>query len=241
MRDGARRSRSGRLHALTLMIPVLLLWLAAPAQAAFRVVDGDTVELNGQKIRLVGIDAPEDGQTCLDAAGQVYDCGDTATRALQMLSTGRNIICVGEERDRYERRLATCFADGNNLNAAMVRLGHALAYRTYSRLFVRDEDAARQASRGLWAGVFDEPWAYRKGERKVAALASARVAQVAAAAKSPLGRPHCPIKGNISSNGRLYHMPGTLNYERTEINEARGERWFCSEIEALTAGWRRAR
>jgi len=85
------------------------------------------------------------------------------------------------------------------------------------------QQAARQSKRGIWAGSAEPPWDFRKSKWQIAG------------ARAPAG---CPIKGNISANGRIYHTPWSPHYARTRINEAAGERWFCSEDEAMAAGWR---
>ncbi|MBO0345255.1 thermonuclease family protein [Roseibium limicola] len=231
-----------RLGIAALLSPALLtpgLFADASAANALRIIDGDTLELHGEKIRLDGIDAPEHAQTCISSAGVFYPCGQDATSALNRLTQRATVRCEGKDYDVYKRRIATCYANGRNLNSDMVRMGQALAYRKYSRRYIGDEMAARAAKRGLWAGVFDEPWAYRQGKRQLNSEQAPRSTKAASANRAT--SPRCPIKGNISKNGRLYHLPGTNNYDRTRINETKGERWFCSEIQALAAGWRRAR
>ena len=111
--------------------------------SAPRIVDADTLEMAGQRVRLQGIDAPESAQTCRQATGQRYRCGD-----------------------RYNRALSTCCtADGTDLNAWLVQQGYALAYRRYSTKYVSEEDQARAARAGIWADEFVPPWAWRRGQR----------------------------------------------------------------------------
>jgi hypothetical protein len=106
----------------------------------------------------------------------------------------------------------------------MVRNGWAFAFAKYSDRYVADQDAAEAAKAGLWAGSFVEPWKWRLGQTQVAAKTQA-----------------CAIKGNINRNGeRIYHLPFQQFYRRTKIDESKGERWFCTEKEALAAGWRRS-
>ena len=134
--------------------------------SAPRVVDADTLEMAGQRVRLQGIDAPEAAQACRQATGQRYRCGDRATEALRARIGAGAVTCTIEGRDRYNRALSTCYtADGTDLNAWLVRHGHALAYRRYSTKYVPEEDQARAAQAGIWAAEFVPPWAWRRGQR----------------------------------------------------------------------------
>lgn len=186
------------------------------------VIDGDTMVLDGQRIRLQDIDALESDQMCSRPNGQ-YRCGRAATEHLRGLMAG-SVRCVGSERGKYGRLLATCFAKGKNVNKAMVLAGWAVAFRKYSDRYVAEERVAREGMRGIWAGSFMSPGDYRhRGDVGV-------------------GVDGCSIKGNLSSHGeRIYHVPGGEHYGRTKINIRKGERWFCLETEAVDAGWRRAK
>ncbi len=225
------RSRACRVLAAA----VVATGLAWPAGAEVisgqaRVVDGDTLAVAGQHIRLDGIDAPETRQTCR-RNGRRWACGKAATRAMRRL-IGRNPVrCEVSDRDRYGRAVATCFAAGRDLQQELVRQGLALAYRRYSTRYIPDEDAARAERAGLWSGEFEEPWNWRRQRRERRQT------------RNPPSRSGgvCLIKGNISRNGRIYHVPGGEHYDRTRIDESRGERWFCTEAGARAAGWRRAR
>ena len=131
-----------------------------------RIVDADTLEVAGQKVRLQGIDAPESGQSCRQAGGQRYQCGDHATQALRTRIGPDAVTCTIEGRDRYDRALGICYAaDGTDLNGWLVRQGHALAYRRYSTKYVPEEEQAKAAQAGLWAGEFVQPWDWRRGAR----------------------------------------------------------------------------
>ena len=196
-----------------------------------RVIDGDTIEVRGQRVRLHGIDAPESAQDCADAAGRSYGCGRIATRALASMAGRAPVACQVRDRDRYGRYVAVCYRDGVDLNAWMVSLGHALAYRRYSQDYVGHENAARAGQRGIWQGRFVPPWDWRRTQ-----------GGGSSSSPPPTPRPGCAIKGNVSSSGeRIYHVPGQRHYDATRISEPKGERWFCSEAEARAAGWRRAR
>ena len=131
-----------------------------------RIVDADTLEVAGQKVRLQGIDAPESAQSCRQAGDQRYQCGEHATQALRTRIGPDAVTCTIEGRDRYMRALGICYAaDGTDLNGWLVRQGHALAYRRYSTKYVPQEDQAKAAQAGLWAGAFIKPWDWRRGAR----------------------------------------------------------------------------
>lgn len=130
---------------------------------AVRVGDGDSIDIGTTRIRFHGIDAVELAQHCKDAAGADYACGEMAKQALQDLVRGKTVRC--DERhgvDQYGRIAAVCTADGLDLNAAMVDAGFAVAYRQHSLAYVPNEDRARAAKRGLWAGSFQMPSDYRR-------------------------------------------------------------------------------
>ena len=198
----------------------------SPIVGVASVIDGDTLEIHGQRIRLHGIDAHESRQFC-EKDGKQYRCGQQAALALSDKICRATIRCEQRDIDRYKRIVAVCRLGNVDINASMVREGWAIAYRQYSLDYVGDEITARAMRTGMWAGRFVEPSQWRRGER----LQSAN--QTATAA--------CQIKGNISRSGeRIYHVPGTRDYGPTQIDESKGERWFCSEDEALKAGWRRS-
>ncbi len=134
-----------------------------------RVLDGDTVEVAGERIRLIGIDAPEEGQHCA-AAGRAWPCGDEATAYLAGLAGGREVACEVYGRDRWQRALAVCWLGNLDLNGEMVRQGWALPwYPSSGAVLGPDYDGlqaqARQAHAGMWRGEFVEPWLWRQGER----------------------------------------------------------------------------
>ncbi|MFM8745345.1 MAG: thermonuclease family protein [Aestuariivirga sp.] len=129
------------------------------------VIDGDTLEMRGQRIRLNAIDAPESGQRCLNHNGKPYRCGQKAAFALADRIGRGTVRCEPMGRDRYDRIIATCFKDGVNLNGWMVREGWAVAFRKYGNDYIADEDEARANRRGLWAGTFDMPWDWRAARR----------------------------------------------------------------------------
>ena len=131
-----------------------------------RIVDADTLAFGKERVRIEGIDAPETRQNCRDAAGRTYACGKAATAALRARVAGEPVTCRGDEKDRYGRLIGFCFfADGASLNGWVVRQGHALAYRKYSKRYIQAEAAAKAEGLGIWAGEFVPPWKWRRGVR----------------------------------------------------------------------------
>lgn len=152
-----------------ILLLLLALLAAAPALAAditgpARVVDGDTLVVAGEKIRLEGIDAPEHGQTCT-ANGTPWRCGEAATGWLKDLLAAREVACVPKGNDRYGRVLATCYLGGENLNERIVREGWALDFRRYTSVYLPAEDQAKRRGAGLWRGDFTPPWEWRRQQR----------------------------------------------------------------------------
>jgi endonuclease YncB( thermonuclease family) len=126
-----------------------------------RVVDGDTIHLNGEKIRFTGIDTPELKQTCIKE-GVINPCGVIAKEILIEKISDNKVECISEGKDQYKRTLAECFVNGESLSSYLVRRGYAFAYRKYSKKFITDEDYAKVNQIGMWSMEFDYPWDYRK-------------------------------------------------------------------------------
>ena len=126
-----------------------------------RVVDGDTIHLNGKKIRFTGIDTPELKQTCINQ-GIIDPCGVTAKEILIDKISDNKVKCISEGKDRYKRILAECFVNNESLSSYLVRSGYAFAYRKYSKKFISDEEYAKTNKIGMWSMKFDYPWDYRK-------------------------------------------------------------------------------
>ena len=129
------------------------------------IVDGDTIKVSGNTIRFNGIDAPEKKQECKDSIGETYNCGVVATEALRNKIAENSVFCDQMEKDYYGRIIGTCYLGELDLNGWMVQQGHALAYRQYSDKYTSEEQEAREAQRGLWAGEFVPPWEWRRGKR----------------------------------------------------------------------------
>ena len=133
-----------------------------PTPNQVRVIDADTVDVDGTRYRLFGIDAPEARQTCR-AWGRTWDCGAAATEAL--MSRAEGMTCEGGDTDRFGRTVGVCSSGGVDLNAWLVANGWALAYRQFSDEYAGEEDRARSNRRGIHRGEFVEPWDWRRGER----------------------------------------------------------------------------
>ena len=128
-----------------------------------KVVDGDTIHLNGEKIRFTGIDTPELKQTCI-LDDKEKPCGETAKQIL-IKKIGNNIVeCINEDIDQYKRTLAECFVNNESLSSYLVRSGYAFAYRKYSKKFILDENYAKHNQLGMWSMKFEFPWDYRKNK-----------------------------------------------------------------------------
>ena len=126
-----------------------------------KIIDGDTIHLNGKKIRFSGIDTPELKQTCKKDDEIVY-CGIEAKKLLINIIGNNKIDCINEGKDQYKRTLAECFVNDLSLSSYLVKNGYAFAYRKYSKKFVNDEDYARDNNLGMWSMKFEFPWDYRK-------------------------------------------------------------------------------
>jgi len=145
-----------------LLFYIFSLQLALPVHAQdIWVADGDTIHIDGQPIRFLGIDAPEGGQTCRDAVGHPYDCGQVARRALIRILKAGAVSCSDEGHDKYGRTLSHCRAGDLDVNEAMVARGFARAFVHFSSEYLANEQEAQAAHRGFWAGTWDAPWDWR--------------------------------------------------------------------------------
>lgn len=209
--------------------------LAAPTYGIARSIDGDSLRVGNTEIRLFGIDAPEWDQTC-QRAGKAWACGQAAAEQLSKLVTGKDVRCVAVDKDDHGRTVARCTVGGMDVNRTMVALGYAVAFRRYSSDYVSAEASAKANKRGIWAGTFSMPQAYRDAgiepvRRSNRERAMPRVESVTRSSGSG-----CVIKGNRGTNGWIYHVPGMPYYAQT-----RAEETFCSEAAAQAAGYRRAK
>ena len=125
------------------------------------VIDGDTIHINKNKIRLHAIDAPEINQTC-NKNSRVWNCGVESTNFLKELIGNNKIECIRKGKDRYNRFIGVCYKDNIDLNSEMVLNGWAIAYRYYSKDYIEEEEKAKQEKRGIWIGDFIEAYLFRK-------------------------------------------------------------------------------
>ena len=201
--------------------------LAENRQSAkvIRVIDGDAIEIeDGQKVRYIGIDTPETVHP--DKAVQCF--GQEATDKNRKLVESKTVELEKDisETDKYGRLLRYVYVEDVFVNDYLVREGyaHASSYPPdvkYQDQFLQAEGEARQSNRGLWGSC---------------SQTSSQPSQSSTPSDS------CLIKGNISSSGeKIYHLPGQYYYDKTVIDESRGEKWFCSEEEAISAGWRKSK
>jgi endonuclease YncB( thermonuclease family) len=148
------------------LLILLALLAASPAMAdpagAARVVDGNRLAFGDERVRLFGVDAPEARQRCETAEGRDWACGLYAARQLHDLVHDREVRCEPHGRDAHGETLAVCRAGGVDLGRALVRAGLAVTLPFVTKDYAADERDAREAKRGLWAGVFDTPASWRR-------------------------------------------------------------------------------
>lgn len=205
------------------------------------VVDGDTVKVNingtVETLRLIGIDTPE----TVDPRKPVQCFGVEASNKARALLSGKMVRLEADptqgERDVYGRLLRYVFlSDGTNFNKLMIEQGYAFEYTyntpyKYQVEFKQAETYARINKLGLWA---DDTCAG-------VAMPVSTDTNTNTNSNTNTGAPEgCVIKGNISTE-KIYHLPGCDSYDKTVIDESAGERWFCTEEEAVAAGWRKAK
>jgi len=166
------------LHRIAVKVLVGALLLAAYGAASSSamaedaivgvasVIDGDTIEIHGTRLRLHGIDAPESRQECNRSDGAAWRCGQQAALALSD-HVGRAVVrCEPRSRDRYGRIVAICFKGSEDLGRWMVASGWAVAYRKYALDYVPDEERAHAAEVGIWSGAFEMPWDWRRKKQQ---------------------------------------------------------------------------
>jgi len=202
-----------------------------------KVVDGDTIDvsLDGktERIRLIGINTPE----TVDPRKPVECFGKEASDKAKALLSGKKVYLeadlISGERDKYNRLLRYVFLeDGTSFNLMMIKEGYAYEYTydvpyKYQTEFKEAQKEAMAAKAGLWGDLC-------KGLSAITTTSSSTVP----AATGPNG---CSIKGNIgSTKEKIYHVIGCGSYAKTTIEESKGEKWFCTEKEAVDAGWRKA-
>ena len=216
---------SGRTSLAGIVRQLPIAGGARPLQGRAEAIGGDLVRVAGTTVRLAGIEAPELQQSCGTGARR-YRCGAAAQAALGKLVNGRTLACTVSGADSAGRPLATCTRGRLDINAELVRQGHAFAGSGLFAGYAGLERQARDSKLGIWAaGDVERPAEFRA---KVWDEAKRR---------APDG---CPIKGLVTGEGRVYVLPWSPDYERGRMQKVRGERWFCSEREAEAAGFKLA-
>lgn len=222
--------------ALALFVGVFVLPASAGGQVmsgTATAVDGDSLVVDGQKVRLFGIDAPEFTQTCT-RDGETWECGKAAKEQLSALVSGAHVECRQLATDGFGRAVSTCVAGSEDVNRTMVEHGWAVAYREFSTDYVGAEQQAKRNGQGIWGGSFELPSDFRSSQQPKQPMAGTRTAPPRRAA--PARFSGCVIKGNRNRRGEwIYHLPGMPYYEAT-----RPEEIFCTEADAQAAGYRRA-
>lgn len=188
-----------------------------------RVVSADALRVGGSLVRLAGVEAPAEDQPCLKANGRRVKCAAAARSAVSAMLSGRTIACTVTREDNDGNVFAECNADGDNVNAEVVRSGYAFAANdSYFGSLSGEEATAKSAKAGLWEGEVDRPAAWRDKSWDDAKR------------DAPDG---CPIKGTVRSASKVYVLPWSPDYRRAKVRSDRGGRWFCSEDEARAAGF----
>ena len=235
------KTRALALLAVLACVPAQANIITGPAT----VIDGDTLDMTGTRIRLLGIDAPESAQSCT-REGQPWACGEEATATLREIIATGALTCTALGTDVYGRTLATCENAVFDVGREMVRRGMAVPSRDAPADYEAATDIARQMKFGLWLGEFQRPDEWRAANPQAMARferanSTAGVERQASSRPAPERRYTnafgCAIKGNHSRRGDfIYHLPGQRYYEDT-----RPEALFCTEREAQAAGFRRSK
>jgi endonuclease YncB( thermonuclease family) len=200
---------------------------AEPITGRAVVMGGDRLRIGNTLVRLSAIELPEAGQLCGKPGGRQFRCGGFGATTLSRLVGGGVVSCTAEGKDSAGVTLARCMRADKDLNAELVRSGHAFAEAgLVLTRYSSEEKEALAAKAGIWAA----------GESLRPAEWRARVWDEAKR-KAPDG---CPIKGTIAGNAKVYLLPWSPEYDRGRVQPSRGERWFCSESEATGAGWKPA-
>lgn len=134
--------------------------IVSSPKTPIKVIDGDSMEIGSARIRLMGIDAPEYVQQCKNKNGKKYPCGIASKDHLKKLIGNASITCKIHKKDQYERNLCTCYNGKTNINAEMVRSGHAIPY--LESPYKKEQQEAQQNKRGLWSGRFMQPRLFRR-------------------------------------------------------------------------------
>ncbi len=191
------------------------------------IVNGETLRIGNAMIRLEGVESPDRSQTCQGSGKKRWKCGEMAQVALERVARGKTVKCqTGTTPDAHGRLNGTCtLEDGRDVGAILVEGGHVFSTSSYFGGYAVQENEAKRLKVGIWANDIERPAEYRAKLWDSAKLTA------------PDG---CPIKGTVTSAGKLYVLPWSSEYPKATVRAQRGERWFCSEGEAQAAGWRSA-
>ena len=154
-------SKKWAILVISISVLVFFFTITNIKSQEIKITDGDTIKINGEKIRFSGIDTPELKQMCTKDDVK-NSCGIKAKQILIDKIADNNVYCVNEGKDQYNRTLAECFVNNKSLSSYLVRSGYAFAYRKYSKKFVADEDYARINKIGMWSMKFEYPWDFRR-------------------------------------------------------------------------------
>lgn len=188
------------------------------------VIDGDTLEIDGQVARLEGIDAPELGQTCL-AGGKRWRCGLEAALVAKKLIGFAKVTCTIRPNEGAVPKVS-CLVGTTDLAQTLIRQGYAVAVPDSAPLYAGAEREAKAAKLGLWRGSFVNPWEWRQGVRLPDGPSDSAEA--------------CDVKGSITARDEpVFYVPTDKEYDQVTIDPERGERFFCSDDAAMLAGWKR--
>lgn len=160
-----RRSVPKALIAASFMLVIAGAFTGALANdymGVASVIDADTIEVHGQRIRLYGVDAPEGRQNCFTPKGDPWRCGQKGALALSDFLGSSTVSCLQLDTDRYGRAVAKCTAHGQDLGQWLVSSGWAMAYVKYSSDYIGAEERAKADRRGIWQGSVQPPWEWRK-------------------------------------------------------------------------------
>jgi endonuclease YncB( thermonuclease family) len=242
------------LRSILLPLIAICLLLAGGARAVdVTVRDGNTIQVGDVTYRLEGTDAPELDQICINDQADPWTCGIDARDQLIKIIGGRIVRCddLGPDKVTRKRHIALCRIEGEtaSLNQLLVRSGFALDFEPSAKgRFLQDEASARDDKRGLWQGCFVAPEEFRMGTKDGALRGSAcrtdrdRQIREVIFPDDLAMPPACNIKGKFAVRARvtgnlgIYHLQGCPSYSGT----TEPDRWFCTEDDALAAGFRRA-
>jgi endonuclease YncB( thermonuclease family) len=185
---------------------------------------GDLLRIGPTVVKLAGVEVPEREQRCLRPGNRRWRCAEAAQDGLARITRGRTIKCDIKGTDAAGRASGICYDDSTDIGAALVKSGHAFAEQGFLARYGRQESQAQAAKIGLWSGEAERPASYRARTWEEAKRSA------------PDG---CPIKGQVTGGARIYVLPWSPDYGRVRVSKSRGGRWFCSEQEAIAAGWER--